>query len=266
MNPEQKQLTIPMAIVAAGAIIAIGIFLSGKTTAPAGQAEDPAPAETEDIEARAVESTDHILGNPNAKVTMIEYSDTECPYCKSFHPTMQKILDTYGKGGELAWVYRHFPLDELHPKARKEAEATECAAEQGGNKSFWDYLNLIFEVTPSNNGLEKAILPTLAEQIGLNKKSFETCLNSGKFADKIENDYQDGLKAGARGTPHIVFVVKNQVTERVRNRLLPLFEKYRDSRNGSLPLSFGQNERHVGISGAMPYQILKDTIDTLLRN
>ena len=117
---------------------------------------------------RDVDENDHVLGNSNAPITIIEFSDTECPVCKKFHETMQKIMDEYGKDGEVKWVYRHFPLDQIHSKARKEAEATECANEIGGNEKFWEYINKIYEITPSNNGLDPAELLKIAKSIGLN--------------------------------------------------------------------------------------------------
>ena len=105
-----------------------------------------------------VTPADHILGNPNAEVFIVEYSDLECPFCKQFHKSMLEIMSEYGAEGKVAWVYRHFPLDQLHSKARKEAEATECATELGGNDAFWEYTNKIFEITPSNNGLNLELL------------------------------------------------------------------------------------------------------------
>lgn len=142
---------------------------------------------------------DHIRGSLDAQVFLIEYTDLECPFCKSFHPTAQQALDEYGD--KIAWVYRHFPLDSLHPKADKEAEASECAFEQGGNNAFWKYVDKIYEVTPSNNGLDLTKLPNYAGQIGLNSTKFKTCLDSGKYAEKVESHYQSGLTAGVTGTP-----------------------------------------------------------------
>lgn len=155
-----------------------------------------------------VTAADHLRGNEKAKVTIINYSDTECPYCKNFHNTMQQIYQTYGN--KIAWVYRHFPLTQLHPKAPKEAEATECAAELGGNTKFWAYLDKIFEVTPSNNGLDAAQLPIIAEQVGLDKNKFETCLNSGKYANKIQTAIAAAEAAGAQGTPYSVILAGDQ--------------------------------------------------------
>jgi len=117
---------------------------------------------------------------------------------------MKRIVKDYN--GKIAWVYRHFPLDSIHPKARKEAEATECAAEIGGNNAFWEYLNRIFEITPSNNGLDPAELFNVAEYIGLDRATFGECLNSGKYAAEVEKDYRDAIASGAQGTPYSIVI------------------------------------------------------------
>jgi predicted DsbA family dithiol-disulfide isomerase len=136
---------------------------------------------------------DHYWGNGDESVVIVEYSDTECPFCKRFQGTMQEVMKNYG--GKVAWVYRHVPLDSLHTKSRKEAEATECAAELGGNEIFWKYLDNIFSITPSNDGLNPSELPKIAEDLGLNKTDFEKCLSSGKYAEKIEADFQLAIRA-----------------------------------------------------------------------
>jgi len=107
-------------------------------------------------ELRPVSSDDHILGNIDAKIIIVEYSDLECPFCKVFHNTMHQVVEK--NNPNVAWVFRHYPIPQLHPKAFHEAEATECAWEQGGNKVFWKYMDKLFEVTPSNNGLEESML------------------------------------------------------------------------------------------------------------
>ncbi|OGI95322.1 hypothetical protein A2917_02025 [Candidatus Nomurabacteria bacterium RIFCSPLOWO2_01_FULL_42_17] len=100
---------------------------------------------------RPITSDDHILGNANARIVIVEYSDLECPFCKVFHNTMHQVVEK--SGGNVAWVYRHYPIPQLHSKAFHEAEATECAWEQKGNDGFWKYIDKLFEITPSNNGL-----------------------------------------------------------------------------------------------------------------
>lgn len=146
-----------------------------------------------------VSDSDHIRGSKDAKVFLIEYSDFECPFCKKFHPTAQQIFNDYK--GQVAWVYRHFPLDTLHSKARTEAEASECAKDQGGNDAFWKFIDKIYEVTPSNNGLALTDLPKFATQQGLNGTKLQACIDSGKYKEFVENQYQGGITAGVTGTP-----------------------------------------------------------------
>lgn len=202
---KQNPLLIPFSLIIAGALIGAGIYLSN--TKPISKTVG-APV-VEDIMISPVSEDDHILGNPNADVMIVEYSDTECPFCKTFHSTMKRIVNEYGKEGRVAWVYRHFPLDQLHKNARKEAEATECASELGGNAKFWEFIDEIFIRTTSNDGLPLTELPKIAESVGLNVEKFESCLSSGRHAGKVQEDFEDGLRAGANGTPYSVLITKS---------------------------------------------------------
>ena len=120
---------MPIAIVIAGALIAGAVYWSARgdsvAVAPQPQAVAGYTAGLENM--NPVEDSDHIRGNPNTPVKIVEYSDMECPFCKRFHSTMQQVMDEYGKNGKVAWVYRHFPLDSIHSQARTEAVASECA-------------------------------------------------------------------------------------------------------------------------------------------
>jgi protein-disulfide isomerase len=162
---------------------------------------------------KPTDDKDHILGNPNASVKLIEFSDFECPFCKRVHSTLKRIMTEYGDSGKVAWIYRHFPLDTLHKKARKEAQASECANELGGNDAFWAYADRLFEITPSNDGLDLSLLPKIAKEIGLDRGTFETCLagdaSGGKYADHIESNVQDAIASGGTGTPYIVVIAPN---------------------------------------------------------
>lgn len=155
---------------------------------------------------------DHIRGDPAAPVTLIEYSDFECPFCKRFHPTVKRLVDE--SKGKMKWVYRHFPLDELHPlKARKEAVAAECAAELGGNDAFWKFTDRFFELTPSNNRTDiDTVLPQIASEIGLDKARFASCLASGRHDRRIEQDAREAAASGGRGTPWSLIVSKGGKT------------------------------------------------------
>lgn len=213
---QNNNLTIPVAIVIAGALIAGAVYLgtSKGTETVTGNNQQPRQVaqQTGSLdEMRAISKDDHIRGNPDAPVMIVEYSDFECPFCKRFHPTMQQVMDEYGKDGKVAWVYRHFPLDQLHPvKARKEAVASECAAELGGNDAFWKYADRFFELTPSNNQTNiDTVLPQIAKEIGLDEAKFASCLASNKYDAHIEDDVQNAAATGGNGTPWSIVVAKN---------------------------------------------------------
>lgn len=145
---------------------------------------------------KPVDDSDHVLGPKDAKVTVIEYSDFECPFCQRFYPTVKEILKSYPK--DVRFVYRHFPLTSIHPNAQKAAEATECAAKLGGNDAFWKLHDKIFERTPN---IAPDVLLTLAKENGLKEVDFKKCLDSGEMAAKVNQQMQDGSSAGVQGTP-----------------------------------------------------------------
>ncbi len=157
-----------------------------------------------DIQIAPITDQDWIRGNQNAAVTIVEYSDLECPFCQRFHPTMQRVIEEYGDS--VRWVYRHFPLVSLHSKAPKEAEAAECAGELAGNEGFWKFIDRVFEVSPTNNGLDLNTLPDIAAYVGIDREQFSTCLASGKYADKVQSQYTDAVSAGGQGTPYNVII------------------------------------------------------------
>ena len=221
-------MAVPVAIVAAGAVVALTIFyaygvnigtrLTGTSSADKS-AQLPGIAKESKYDIKPVTEKDHIMGDINAPVKIVEYSDTECPFCKRFHYTMKSIMEAYGGNprtegaeqssydGKAVWVYRHFPVEQLHPvKARAEAEALECANELGGNKAFWAYLDKLFEVTPSNNQLDLALLPEIAGYVGLEKDKFNACLDSGRYANHVAQEAEEAISAGGTGTPY-TFVI-----------------------------------------------------------
>lgn len=167
----------------------------------------PAPsAPTADVP--KVTADDHVRGDKNAKITLVEYSDFECPFCKRHAPTVEAVLAKYGK--DVNFVYRHFPLS-FHPKAQKLAEASECAAELGGSDAFYKFHDAVF-AKDSVEDLGPEQLPAFAKSLGLNEARFKTCLDSGKHAAKIQAQMQGGIDAGVQGTPGN-FVVLNKTGE-----------------------------------------------------
>lgn len=201
---------------------------ANNAVAPAGQ--QPLPPQTaDDVERPTAE--DWVKGDRNAEIALIEYSDLECPYCKDFHATAQKLVDEYK--GDLMWVFRHYPLS-FHANAQKEAEAAECAGSLGGNELFWKYIDTIYErTTATGTGFALDKLAPLAKELGLNEAKFTECLDSEQFADKVTAQMDGGTKVGVSGTPgNILLNVKTGKT-----RLIP---------------------------GAVPFEQIKAEVDALL--
>lgn len=204
---------MPVAVIIAGGLIAGAVLLGKNDSPPPVQAKNqpqPSVQKTGNLDAMMpVTKEDHIRGDINAPVKIVEYSDTECPFCKRFQDTMNEVMDTYGTDGKVAWVYRHFPIDQLHSKARKEAVAMECANELGGNDKFWEYADRLYGVTPANNGLDPAELPKIAEYVGLDKSKFSTCLASTKYDKHIQDEVENAQATGGNGTPWSIVVGKD---------------------------------------------------------
>jgi protein-disulfide isomerase len=160
--------------------------------------------------ARAVDpKNDFIYGKPDAVISIIEYSDFECPFCKQFGDIPNKVVDSMPDQVNLVW--RNFPLSFHDPMATKEAIAAACAAQQGGNDAFWKYADGIFKNTRSNaqgmpsvNGADPLV--ALAKEQGLNTEKFSTCMQSEAVAKQVSADLEDGMNAGISGTPGVILV------------------------------------------------------------
>jgi protein-disulfide isomerase len=202
-----QQYAIPVSIIIAGLIIAGAILLTGRTsngTPKRTQNASPtAGVVSPDLQIR---DEDHIIGNPDADLVMIVWSDLECPFCKRHHTTIKQIASEFGD--KIAIVYRHWALP-FHTYAEKEAEATECAAKIGGEEMFWKYTDKLFEITEGNNSLKREDLDRIADMVGLDKQKLGACLDSGEMAVRIQADKANGDMAGVQGTPHnILYNVK----------------------------------------------------------
>jgi protein-disulfide isomerase len=225
-----------------------------------------------DVQINPITEGDHLLGNPNAGVVMLEYSDTECPFCQRFHPTLQRLIDTHGKDGKLAWAYRHFTVHtELAPK---EAEATECAAELGGNAKFWEYLNKLFitrkfPTTASETyiNIDPKDLPAFAQELGINRAAFATCLSSNKYSEKIRLQYNEAVAAGGLGTPYTVLFSKNPVTREVKGYIDTVNTQLlaRMGRGASAPFAISSDNKKILVSGAMDYALMNQLVEMLVR-
>lgn len=164
------------------------------------QAQQPkAPAQ--DI---VITDDDHSIGPKDAKVTLVEYSDFQCPYCGKHYSTMKNLQEKYKD--RVRFVFRHFPLDSIHPNARPAANASECASEQG---KFWEIHDKLFE---NQNSLGNDLYSKLAKEMGLDTGKFEDCVKSNKYEQIVIRDQSSGLASGVEGTPATFVITADKQT------------------------------------------------------
>lgn len=220
-----------------GFFILLGMMLNGKDfggdknknedtniVANTNENTNPTAGQTE-IVVNGLSDKDWVRGDKDADVTIVEFSDIDCPFCTRFHTTMNQVMADYN--GKVNWVYRHFPLTSLHPEAFKKAVAAECVGEQKGNDAFWSFLDKLFEGDET-----LANIADVAVSVGADKTKFQECLDSDKYNSKIQAQSQEAQKAGGRGTPYSVIISGNQ---------------------------------KVAIPGALPYESVKASLDSILK-
>jgi len=175
-------------------MLAVGAGQVAQAPVQVAGADQEAPLQQPAVPVRGPDETDHVYGPANAPITLIEYSDFECPYCKRHFETVNQIKAEYKD--KVRIVFRHFPLD-FHPNAQKAAEASECAADVGGNDAFWKMHDKIFTA----EDITVAGLKNLAKEIGLNEGKFNECLDSGKMANVVLAQADEATTFGVQGTP-----------------------------------------------------------------
>ncbi len=173
------------------------------------------------------------LGAKDAKVVIVEFSDYQCPYSgQYFNRTMGEVIKEYVQSGKVRYLFRDFPLELIHPKALKAAEGAYCAGEQG---KYWEMHDRLLR---NQGAIAADILPLHAEVLGLNVPWFRECLESGKYAVKVQQSVTEGKEIGIRGSP-VFFLGLNTMGD-------------------------SKLKATISISGAKPYATFKEAIDRLL--
>lgn len=221
----KSSYTIPIAIVVGGIIIALAVYASISKTPKPAEGGNPALV-------RPVGTNDHIFGNPAAKVMIVEYSDFDCEYCKRFDEVLHQIIADAGVNGDVAWVYREFPLSEIHPNAMRNSEAAECVAQVAGNDAFWKFKTELF----ANQPIDPSQYGVYAQKVSISGSAFADCLSAPREAldARIQADRQNALDVGAEGTPYSLILV-----------------------TGKPP---------VVMNGGYPYDAVKELVDAALSN
>ncbi|MCF7843342.1 DsbA family protein [Candidatus Gracilibacteria bacterium] len=204
-------LTTPVAIIIASIIISLGLVSYGSITNGGSTAE-----KNKQFAGRSIDSTDYVTGKVDSKVIVVEYSDPECPFCVKLYPTMKQLHDKYDD--RVTFVYRHFPLVSIHPKAFDESRAIACAGTIGGGKALRSYVDALYGEkfsTQNPNTLQFQPLPQngkelIAKKIGLDNEKFSSCMNTGQTAKNVEESMKDGVTAGVQGTPSTYVLIKTR--------------------------------------------------------
>ena len=198
---------IPLSVIIAAIMVSGSILYAGgggsgpSQRAAIGQGGEPAAI----VDTEGIEDDDPSIGEADAPVTIVEFSDFQCPFCRSFYSgAYQQIKEKYVNSGQVRIVYRDFPL-AFHSAARPSAIGGECADEQG---KFWEYHDKLFEeqAKQGNGTINYGVteIKQWASEIGLNTGQFNECLDSEKYGDEVDNDLEAGQRAGVSGTPSFV--------------------------------------------------------------
>lgn len=209
---EKETIQISKSGLMTGAVVILAILLvvsiitggfsgsaTGNAAAPSPSAGNNQPNNLPPINMEALVDDDATKGDPNAPVTIVEFSDYECPFCERFYSQTESLIQTnYIDTGKVKFVYRDFPLNSIHPQAQKAAEAAECAGEQG---MYWEMHEKLFTQGVSGG---VASFKQYASDIGLDTANFNSCLDSGEMASEVAKDLKDGQSVGVTGTPGFI--------------------------------------------------------------
>lgn len=222
-NTNMKDLLIPISIIIAGVAVGAGLYFGGSptdTAAPLQPSEATAQAAGNTDKVNPVTADDHIRGDVNAPIKLVEYSDFDCPFCSRFHDVMNDVIEKYD--GEVAWVFRQFPLEQLHPQAPAVAVASECVAEIGGNDAFWKYADAYFGARGSGDKTAHSeLIPRSVTSAGVSQQAFTECFESGRLTEAVQSDMDNAVETGGRGTPWSIIVGPSGKTYPV-NGALPI--------------------------------------------
>ena len=198
--------------------------------------EKQLPTKQPNIPLKISADNDPIIGNPNAPITIIEFSDFQCPFCAKFHiQTLPAIMNEYINDGKVKLVFRDFPIQSIHPNALPASVAAECANEQGKFKEMHDILfERQNEWSKKNTDNVIILFNQYASKLGLEEEKFDSCLKNGKYIEEIQKDLNDGRTYGISGTPEF-FVGNDQIG-------------------------------FIELKGAQPFESFKKVIDSQLKN
>ena len=255
----QNQSQIAGAIIIAGIIIAGAVMLKGSSAPVANNNAQVAGDGATDINLAKVGLEDQVLGDANAKITLVVYEDFQCPFCERFFKeTEQQVRDNYIDNSNIQLVYRDFAF--LGPESIKAAEAARCAGDQG---KFWEYHDYLYNHQNGENrgAFSDPNLKSFAKILGLNESTFNQCLDSGKYTKAVNDSADVGKAAGVTGTPKGFLITKKDISEKTQTEIA----KIANEPNRQPTVSFYKTKNIISLNGALPWSTVKQVIDILLK-
>ncbi len=206
-NTLVKDLMIPVSIVLAGIFIGAGLYFGGTPTS--NVANQPVAVEEKEVDntgkINPITTDEHIKGNPDAPIKIVEYSDYDCPFCSRYHDVMNAVIEK--NGNDVAWVFRQFPLEQLHPNAPAVALASECVALLGGNDAYWKFTDDYFAARGAGDKTaHNELIPKLVIAAGVQPTTFAKCFDNAETAAAVKQDMDDAIETGGRGTPWSILI------------------------------------------------------------
>ncbi len=196
---DQKsfELSPSAAILMAGVVIAAAIVFA--RVSPAAEVVVDGAAQGTALKVTKPSQDEHIIGRADARIVLIEYSDFQCPYCATIHPTLKRIVEE--SNGDVAWTMRSLPLTSIHPEAEPAANAAECVASELGNDAFWKFAEVLFA---NQKELSSTFYINTAIQLGANPLTFSACISERRYQNVVDRESLEAQKLGATGTPFVV--------------------------------------------------------------
>lgn len=214
---NKDTITVPGAIIIAGVLIAGAILFGFVYMKGEGSGTGGTPT-AQNPKIPAIGEGDHVIGNPKtAEITLVEYSDLQCPYCTRFHPVVEQVVKDYG--GKVAWAYRHFPLSQIHPEALPASIASECVASLKGTDAFFNFVNDVF-LNQGRIGI--SLYRELGAKAGISAGDLDACIAKNESEAKIKQQFADAVGAGGQGTPFTIILDKKGKTLGVIPGALPI--------------------------------------------
>jgi protein-disulfide isomerase len=207
---KQKKALFVACLVALCAVLFAWLFTHNTPTATTSPAANDFPDIRASGTSTHITQEDHILGSPDALVFLVVYTDFQCPFCREYHGTLRTIMDIYGPSGEVALIYRHMPLVQLHPHSPTYHLASECVHEQMDDIGFWKFTDTLFESAAHTNTASSTVLTALAVQAGARENEFRICMQEERYTARVQQNFDTGWEKDIRKTPYTILVTPYQ--------------------------------------------------------